>query len=351
MSWVTQLARPEILALKPYEHAAWQRGFTRLHANELPWRDTDDESIEGLNRYPEPQPRDLIARLAQTYGVPADQLLLCRGSDEAIDLLVRAFCRAGQDAVISCPPTFGMYAVAAHVQGASVLTVPLLAERGFALDAQAVLDEYRPTVKLVFLCSPNNPTGNLLGADAIREIARALTGRAIVVVDHAYIEFARATADLYSPSRPPNLAFLRTLSKVHGLAGARLGTLIAHPDVIALLRKVIAPYAVPQIVIETALMVLTPLHLRTLPKRIAAIREERARMHEMLTRLPIVTDVLPSDANFILTRFKDPANALERAVSAGIHVRDARGYPELTDALRVSIGTSAENNRLLRAWA
>jgi histidinol-phosphate aminotransferase len=307
--------------------------------------------VQGLNRYPEPQPPALTARLAEFYRVPANHLLLCRGSDEAIDLLVRGFCRAGEDAVVTCPPTFGMYAIAARLQGAGVLAVPLLAERGFALDAEAVLDHCATNVKLVFLCSPNNPTGNLLASEAILELVNALAGRAIVVVDHAYIEFAPPDDTLYRHPRPPNIAILRTLSKAHGLAGARLGTLIADPEVIALLRKIITPYAVPQLVIEAALAVLTASHVRMLPGRVALVRSERARMHEALMQAPGVRTVLPSEANFLLARFNDPAAMLARALDAGLLIRDARGYSGLGDALRISIGTPDENNRVLQALA
>ena len=212
MSWVTSRARPDIVALEPYRHAAWEPGLARLHANELPWRTPGDDSQDGLNRYPEPQPRALIERLAALYRSPTETLLATRGSDEAIDLLTRAFCRAGEDAVVVCPPTFGMYAAAARIQGARVVGVPLLSERGFALDAHAVLRACGSDVKLVFLCSPNNPTGNLLDATAILELADALGGSALVVVDQAYIEFAAGAAAEGLVPRAPNLAILRTLS-------------------------------------------------------------------------------------------------------------------------------------------
>jgi histidinol-phosphate aminotransferase len=253
--------------------------------------------------------------------------------------------------VLVCPPTFGMYAVAARIQGAKVVSVPLIPQAGFALDVPGVLRQVTADVKLVFLCSPNNPTGNCLSESAVLHVADALAGRAIVVVDEAYIEFAERKSLTAHIAKRPQLAVLRTLSKAHGLAGARLGTLIADPEVIALLRKVIAPYAVPQLILEAVTTLLSALHLRTQAKRLTLIRAERSRMLEMLARLPGVTAVLPSEANFILARFKDPASALARAARAGIQVRDARGYPALTDALRISIGTANENDRLLEAWS
>jgi histidinol-phosphate aminotransferase len=351
MSWVAQLARAEIVTLKSYEHASWDPRRIRLHANELPWRHHQDESAAGLNRYPEPGAQTLTARLAQVYGVPAKALLICRGSDEAIDLLMRTFCRAGEDAVVVCPPTFGMYAIAARIQGAQVLSVPLNADAGFTLDARALLRRRSPNVKLVFLCSPNNPTGNCLSETAILEVADALEQSAILVVDEAYIEFSERKSLAQHIARRPQIAILRTLSKAHGLAGARLGTLIADPEIIALLSKVRAPYAVPQLVLEAVTTLLSGVHLRTVNKRVEVIRSERTRVREMLGRLPGVTSVLPSDANFLLARFKDPADALARAAAAGVQVRDARGYPGLADALRISIGTNEENDLLLKAWS
>jgi len=351
VTWVTSLARPEIVALEPYEFAAREPGFARLNANELPWRLSGDESDGGLNRYPEPQARELLERLARLYEVAPESLLISRGSDEAIDLLVRTFCRAGQDAVLVTPPTFGMYAMAARIQGAKVLSVPLCIHEGFSLDPQALLRGCTRDVKLVFLCSPNNPTGNLLGEAAILEVADALAGRALIVVDEAYIEFSHRESLAAQVARRPQLAVLRTLSKAHGLAGSRLGTLIADPRVIALLGKVIAPYAIPQLVLEAVMALLSPAHLHTLPRRIAVLRSERIRMHQALSQLPSVIAVLPSSANFLLARFRDPGAALERACAARILVRDARGYLGLKDGLRISIGTAEQNDQLLRCWA
>jgi len=350
VSWVSEIARPDIVALEAYEHAAWEPELTRLHANELPWRIPGDESCAGLNRYPEPQPRALIERLAGLYRVAADALLVGRGSDEAIDLLVRSFCRAGEDAVVACTPTFGMYAVAARIQGARLLDVPLRASEGFALDVSGVLARCTPAVKLVFLCSPNNPTGNLLSEAGILAIADALAARALVVVDEAYIEFAGRESLAQQVRRRPQLAVLRTLSKAHGLAGARCGALIADPEVIALLRKVIAPYAIPQLALEALLALLEPPQLAAMRERIALVRAERERMRAALARLPGVTHVWPSDANFLLAQFTDATAALERARAARLLVRDARAYPGLPHALRITVGTAAQNEQLLEAW-
>jgi histidinol-phosphate aminotransferase len=335
--------------LKAYEHAVWEPALERLHANELPWRSPADDSAAGLNRYPEPQPRALVERIACLYEVAPESILVGRGSDEAIDLLVRGFCRAGQDSVIICPPTFGMYAVAARIQGAEVIAVPLLAQTGFALDVQGVLDRCSPQVKLVFLCSPNNPTGNLLSEDSLLSLTHALEGKAIVVVDEAYIEFSGAQSLGQRVNDIPHLAVLRTLSKAYALAGARCGTLIAHPDVITLLRKVIPPYAIAQLSMEAVMKALEPPQIAISKARLDTIRCERARLLEALPKAANVIRVWPSAANFILVEFEDPALALARARGANLLIRDVRGYPGLGRCLRISIGSPEQNRRLLGA--
>jgi len=351
MSWVRELARPDIVALKVYEHAAWRPELERLHANELPWSPLGGDPAEGLNRYPEPQPGALIQRLAALYGVAPESVLVGRGSDEAIDLICRAFCRAGHDAVLVCPPTFGMYSVCARIQGAQVIEAPLRGAHGFALDESAVLERCGPSTKVVFLCSPNNPTGNLLDAGAIRRIAHTLAGRSLVVLDEAYIEFADRTSLAAAVREQPNLAILRTLSKAHGLAGARCGALLADPEVITLLRKIIPPYAVPRLTLAAALAVLEPAALAATGARLATLRAERARMLRELAKLPGVQRVWPSEANFALAEFADAGAALARAAAAGLLVRDARSYAGLGNAVRISIGTAQQNSRLLEAWS
>lgn len=351
MSWLTEIARPEIRALRAYQHAVWEPGLVRLHANESPWRAHADASIEGLNRYPEPHPYHLTAALAELYGVPAAMVLAGRGSDEAIDLLIRCYCRAGQDAVVVCPPTFGMYSVAARIQGAIVHEVPLLPDSGFGLDAQALqalaaAGTHTP-IRLLFLCSPNNPTGNRLDSDLILALARALEGRALVVVDEAYVEFAQAPSLVSQIAQLPSLVVLRTLSKAHGLAGARCGVAIAHPEVIELMRKVIQPYAITQLTIEAVFAALRPEARARATERIATLKEERVRVAAALRALPGVQRVWPSDTNFLLVQFTDAGVALERSRAAGLLLRDLRGSAQLGEAVRISIGSPEQNARLL----
>ena len=237
MNPLVALARPEIVALKPYAHASWLPALTRMHANEAPWRPTGDQTQAGLNRYPEPQPQALIERLAALYGVLPTQLLGTRGADEAIDILSRIYLRAGSDAILQFGPTFGMYRVAAHIQGAEVIELALNRDAGWRFDPEALLAAWRPNIKLVYLCSPNNPTANLLEETALEYICGALEGKAIVVIDEAYIEWSGRASFARRLQQFRTLAILRTLSKAHALAGARIGALLASPDLIQLARK------------------------------------------------------------------------------------------------------------------
>ncbi|MEO7775609.1 MAG: histidinol-phosphate transaminase [Steroidobacteraceae bacterium] len=349
MSWISELARPEIVALKPYEYASWDAGLQRMHANEYPTRVEGDPSATGLNRYPEPQPTQLVRLLAHFYGVRTEQLLVGRGSDEAIDLLTRVFCCAGEDSILICPPTFGMYAVCARTQGAQVVTVPLVRERGYALDVDAVLAAVSERVRLVFLCSPNNPTGNLLARDDVLRLATALAGRALVVVDEAYVEFAPGGSLVAELDRMPQLAILRTLSKAHGLAGARCGSLLADPEVIALTRKIISPYAISQLTVEAVCPLLTRESQLVLKQRVAALLRERARLAAGIAARAGVRKVWPSDSNYLLVEFDDPKAALLRVREAGLIIRDVGAQPTLAQALRISVGTPAQNDTLIRS--
>ena len=343
---VLDLARPEIRALTPYSSARLEAsgGEIFLNANESPWAPAA-EAGDGLNRYPDPQPEALRRRLAQLYGVDSEQLLIGRGSDEAIDLLVRAFCRAQADAILISPPTFGMYSVAAAIQGAAVQVFPLRAD--FGLDVDELLAAVTPAVKLVFVCTPNNPTGGLVALADIARLATALRGRALLVVDEAYIEFAAVPSAQTLLAQHENLAVLRTLSKAYALAGARVGVLLAAPCVIGLLRRILAPYPLPLGSIEAALAATSSAGLEQAGERIAVLRKQRDLLRQELGLLPQVRAVLPSAANFLCVRWDDATATYAQLRNAGIVVRDATRYPGLADCLRISVGTPAENRRLL----
>lgn len=340
------LARPDIRALTPYSHAVWNPELERLHANELPWRVLGDDSQAGWNRYPEPQPQALVRRLAELYGVAPNHLLVGRGSDEGIDLLTRAFCTAGRDSVLVCPPTFGMYAVAARIQGAGVISVPLKTSPDFALDVPAIASAL-VNVKLVHLCTPNNPTGTRLDDASIQQIIQAARGRALVVIDEAYAEFSAAPSWCRAIDREPHVVVLRTLSKAYGLAGVRVGSVIATPAIIELLRKIIPPYAIAQPTVETTLAALTPAQVEIMRTRRDEIVASRQQLSAALAAKVSVLKVWSSDANFLLVRFADMPAAMQAIMAAGLLVREFRGAAGFGDALRITVGTSTQNARLL----
>ncbi len=347
---VLELARPEILALAPYASARMEArgGSVMLNANESPRPPFADDG-DASNRYPDPQPAALIERLAALYGVRRGQVLAARGSDEGIDLLVRAFCRAGRDAVLIQPPTFGMYAVAARIQGAGVVEAPL--RRDFTLDADAVLAALSPAVKLVFVCTPGNPSGQSVPRAEIERLARALSNRALLVVDEAYVEFADGSSAAALLDGHDNLVVLRTLSKAHALAGVRIGALLAKAELVALLRKLLPPYPLPSPCVRAALRALSDAGIAAMHARVAGIRAERARLGVALAGVPGVREVLPSQANFLTVRFDDAGAAYARLLEQGIVVRDVRRYPGLGDALRITVGTPEENDRVLAVLA
>lgn len=344
---VLDLARPEIRALEPYSSARMEAraAAVMLNANESPWPPEGDAL--GLNRYPEPQPAALRRRLAELYEVDEDHLLIGRGSDEAIDLLVRAFCRPGVDAVAISPPTFGMYAVCAAVQGAAVESVSLSAD--FSLDPDRVLAALSPSVKILFVCSPNNPTGGLVPLPVIEQLATALTGRALVIVDEAYIEFADAPSASSLLDRYSNLGVLRTLSKAWALAGARIGCLLARAEVIALLRRIMPPYPLPAPCVAAAMVALTSHNQRLGRERVSTTLAERARMVRALGTMAGVRAVYPSQANFLTVRMDRAADICRELAERGVVVRDVGRYPGLDDCLRFTVGSSDENTRLLQA--
>ncbi len=350
---VLNLVRDDLRDFAGYASArrANVTGHVWLNANESPWPSPADVGDQALNRYPEPQPMALRSRMAALYGVSEDSLLITRGSDEGIDLLVRAFCRAGIDGIATAPPTFGMYAVCARVQNAAVFPVPLRdGVPAFSLDEQALLATVANNpVKLVFLCSPANPTGQALPLTQVRTLATALQGRAVLVIDEAYGEFSPINSATTLLPEFDNIVVLRTLSKAYALAGARIGGVMATPDLISLLRNLIAPYPVPAPCAALALAALEPEAVAMAERRLAISLSERQRVELALASLPGISRVYESAGNYLLVRFADAETAFARLLAAGVVVRDMRAVPGLDDALRISIGSPAENDALLSA--
>ena len=352
MSTASRLLRADLRDFAGYKSArtAAVQGAVWLNANESPQASVADPAGV-LRRYPDPQPAALRGALARLYGVPADALLVTRGSDEGIDLLLRAFCEPGRGAIVIAPPVFGMYAVCARLHGARVVEVPALdAGDAWRSDLAAMAAAAESTAaSLVFVCNPGNPTGEAVPTQAIAALAARLAGRALVVVDGAYAEFADAATDPALLDAHDNLVLLRTLSKAHALAAARIGSVIAAPEVIRLLQRCQAPYPLAQPAADAALAALAPAALARVAEGVAQVRAERTRLRAALHGVPGVRRVYPSQGNFLLVRFDDPQAAYDVLLAAGVVVRDMRAAPGLGDALRISIGTPAQDDAVLAA--
>lgn len=348
------LVRADLVGFAGYASARRATGNGRvwLNANESA-DESPADTVGGLNRYPEPQPLELCRRLAELHGVDSAQLAVTRGSDEGIDLLVRAFCRARQDAVLVAPPTFGMYAVCARLQEAPLVEIPLLpSAQTWQLDTDGILDAVATrAVRLVFLCSPANPTGQAIALAQVRELAGKLHGKAIVVIDEAYAEYSSTDSALSLVNEFPCLVVLRTLSKAHALAGARIGVVVANAAVISVLRNLSAPYPLAAPCAQIALAAMQDDVLLRSVQRCAETIRERDALAATLRGMDGVRCVYRSDANFLLVRFDDAGAVFERLLDSGIVVRDMRAIPGLGDALRISIGSPTENALVHQALA
>ncbi len=343
-----RLLRPAIREMQAYRSARSLgiEGKIFLDANESPWAPAGHSEI---NRYPEPQPGRLVKALADLYSVVPQQLLIGRGADDAIDVLVRSFCEAGKDSILICPPTYGVYEVAANIQGAEVVRIPVKEESGFAVDGAAVVAAVTPATKLVFLCSPNNPTGNVVSGETVEAIAKAIDGKAILVLDEAYIEFSVTPSFVSRLSDYPNVVVLRTLSKAWALAGARCGTAIGHPGLIQVLQKVRAPYPVSTPATSVVMSVLNERGKTACENRIACLLDNRNELVAQLAGNPLVEKVFPSDANFVLIKTRDSKELIRRCLERGIVVRDRSPEPGLENCVRVTVGSSEENLAFLQA--
>ncbi|MBT8078932.1 MAG: histidinol-phosphate transaminase [Gammaproteobacteria bacterium] len=346
---VAALARPEIAALSGYASPTADAGEIRLNANEAfcsPWADSH---VAQLTRYPDMRPHSLRSMLCDLYGTATTNLLPVRGSSEALDLLIRSFCRAYQDSVLVPTPSFEMYRVYADIQGAAAIDLPLSAENAFAVDAARVLDACGEHTKLVFLCSPNNPTGNVIDRDTILEICRARQGQSLVVLDEAYIEFSDSTSLVSNGVRVDNLVILRTLSKAFALAGARCGAVIADSAVIGILEKVMSPYSFATPVVEQVCRALGGGQLQNTTRLINETRELRDQLFRALTPLRAVEKVWPSQGNFLLVRFRKLETAIAELARRKIRVRQFTGQSSLAGCARITVGSAEENAQLVAA--
>lgn len=336
---INNLLRKNIQNLKPYSSARDEYSgdaMVFLDANENPFN-------EPYNRYPDPLQKKLKQKISELKNLPANQIFLGNGSDEPIDLLVRAFCEPGIDNIISINPTYGMYQVAADTNDIEVIKVSLTAE--FELDSKQVLQAANKNTKLIFLCSPNNPSGNSLNKKEMLEIIRKFEG--LVIVDEAYIDFAPGKSLLPEIEKFGNLVILQTFSKAWGMAGIRLGMAFATPEIIHILNKIKYPYNINILTQKKALELLD--NKEQVDIWVKKLIEEREKMAKYLAKLHFVTKVYPSDANFLLVSMNDARRIYEYLVDNGIIVRDRSKIHLCDNSLRITIGTMDEDIVLLQA--
>ena len=337
------LMRPNIRALKPYSSARSEFTSTAevfLDANENAF---GSPAGDGMNRYPDPLQTALKLRLADMLNVLPQQIFVGNGSDEAIDLLMRIFCVPGKDEIIICPPTYGMYRVSADINDVTVKEVALT--RKFQLDVAAILRAVTERTKLIFVCSPNNPTGNTMERNAIIAIANNFGG--LVVVDEAYIHFADADSMVNELGSLPNLVVLQTFSKAWGMAGIRVGLAIASRELVGSMNKVKPPYNVSGIAQQIALEALNRRDL--IDDWTAAAIRGRTKMADTLSGFTFVEEIFPSDANFLLVRITDAEAIYRYLVEQKIVVRDRSKVELCEGCLRITVGTPEENELLLAA--
>ncbi len=349
---VNEIIRQNILSLRPYSSARSinSTGRVFLDANESPELPAQ---CRALNRYPEPQPRYLRERLGSFYQIAPEQICMGRGSDEAIDLLVRMTCEPGKNAILTCPPTYGMYGVAADIQACRNVEIPMLRHKDtFLLDTAAITAALDDTsIKLFFICRPNNPTGELTSLETIRHLALQCGPSRILVVDEAYIEFCAEESAITLISSCPNIVVLRTFSKAWGLAGARFGVAISSPQIADFLDKVRAPYPVPDPVRELITDSLTEDGTGAMRMRVDSIIAERMDLTAQLRAMRSVRVVYESAANFLLVHTPERSQEIYSHLRhSGIIVRDRSSLPLLKDCLRISVGSGEDNAALIKTW-
>ena len=336
---VENLIRENIKLLKPYSSA---REEFKNSASNLVYLDANENPFNtGLNRYPDPQQNLVKAALAKIKNVSREQLLLGNGSDEVLDLIFRVFCEPKVDTVIALPPTYGMYEVLANTNDVGLIKISLL--DNYQPNVDEILKAQNSQTKLLFLCSPNNPTANSFNAGKIETLIKKFTG--IVVIDEAYIDFSSQESWIGRLNEFPNLIVIQTLSKAYGLAGIRLGACYSSTKIISVLNKIKPPYNVNQLTQETALKALQN-RIKT-NNEIAIIISERNKLKTDLEEISFVVKVYPSDANFLLVKVDNAIVRYEQLVEHGIIVRNRTNQPICENCLRFTVGTKEENKKLM----
>lgn len=344
MRTINELLRPHIKSLKPYSSARDEfsgQASVYLDANENPYG-----SISGgnYNRYPDPLQKEVKQKLAMLKGVEPTQIFMGNGSDEGIDLLIRAFCRPGHDQIVIMPPTYGMYEVSASIHDVGIVSVPL--SQDFQPLVEDVLGKGGVQTKILFVCSPNNPSGNDLEQEKILALIRGFDG--IVVVDEAYIDFSESESFIKFLPDFPNLVVLQTFSKAWGMAALRLGLAYASEEIIDVLNKIKPPY---NINIHSQQMALQALNNADKVAKVASdLVSERTRLSKQLQSIGGIKKVYPSNANFILVKMANASAVYKELLNEGIVVRDRSKVILCDDCLRITVGTVEENEKLIRAF-
>jgi len=338
---ISKLLRPHLHQLTPYSSARDEfQGVADVYldANENAFGST---SKDKFRRYPDPYQHKLKVRISEIKGIDTTNIFLGNGSDEPIDLLIRAFCNPGKDKIITTPPTYGMYEVSAAINDVGIVKVPL--QLDFSLDLTNILEAIEPGVKLIFLCSPNNPTGNSMDVDDMLEIVEKFQG--LVIVDEAYIDFADHKSMISKLVEYKNLIVLQTFSKAWGLASLRLGMAFADEEIIGILNMIKPPYNVngaTQELILKALQKQSVMH-----QMLQEINLQKRQLQTMLKELSAVEQIYPSDANFILVKIKNAHDVYLKLIDSKVIVRDRSNVELCEDCLRITIGTKNENEKLI----
>ncbi|MGB0908130.1 MAG: histidinol-phosphate transaminase [Maricaulaceae bacterium] len=345
-NWPENIARKAIVDFAAYSARGGATGALHLDANESPYAPPPVIGASGYNRYPEQQPPELRARLAGLYGTNPASIMVGRGADEGIEVLLRTFCEAGTDSVLICPPTFGYYKTCADIQGARVIEAPL--NEDYTWNAGRVMETAKraENLKAIFLCSPNNPTGNSIARDLVLTLAKTFPDT-LIVIDEAYAEFSPEPSFIPAIADYKNIVVMRTLSKAYALAGVRGGVAIADPRVIDLMLKVLPPYPIARPVEKAILDALSPSAMAVHKSRLEEWLSERARMTDALSQSKFVKTVYPSDANFLLLDVADETGLIAELARYNVKIRD---YRKTTGMMRISIGSPEENDIALAAF-
>ncbi|WP_053991078.1 histidinol-phosphate transaminase [Mangrovimonas sp. TPBH4] len=338
---ISKLVRPNVMALKPYSSARddfknIDSDYVFLDANENPFNN-------GLNRYPDPQQNKLKAVLSGLKQISKEQILLGNGSDEVLDLIFRAFCEPNEDSVALLPPTYGMYEVLANVN--AIKTIKVLLTEDFQPNVKAILNAVVKTTKLLFLCSPNNPTANSFNASVVEELLQSFHG--LVVIDEAYIDFSTQESWLNRLDEFPNLIVTQTLSKAFGLAGIRLGICYASKEIIDILNKIKPPYNINELTQQKAISQLQ--NTTEVQQEIKTILEQRELILKELKDISFIQKIYPSDANFLLLQVDDANERYAQLIAKDVVVRNRSKEPLCDNCLRITVGNSKENQYLIRA--